>query len=442
MFPKGVFAAAIAVAAFALPGGAQAAARPLSGSVVVSGDVVVDWNRTMVNALLATATPPQPGTRIAAIVQTAVFDAVNGITRQYTQFRPEAIGVAAPRNATPTAAAVGAAYTALVALLPSQKGTFDAELAATLGRRGVVPAVARGLAWGQTVANAILTLRSTDGSTTLPGPYVVGPLPAWQPTLPLFAGPTFRQFATMTPWAMTSPSQFLPGPPPALTSRRYTQDFNEVKSLGSLTSLTRTPEQTLIAEFWAGKLDNVVTIWNRAADSLVVPERSVTENARLFALLNVAMADSVIAIWNAKNTYNTWRPITAIANAGTYDDTGASPDPSWRPLLPTPPFQEYPSGHSGVSAAAGAVLASFFGNDTSFSISSDGVPGAAITVRDYSSFSEAVAEVTVARIAAGFHFRFSCDTADQMGDAVAAYAMTTQMLPLDDHDDGQLGAGD
>jgi PAP2 superfamily len=319
---------------------------------------------------------------------------------------------------------------------------FDAELAATIGRWNLLSPIARGFTWGQTVANAILALRSTDGFTTNPGPYVVGPLPAWQPTLPLFAGPTLRQFASMTPWAMTSPSQFLPGPPPALTSARYTQDFNEVKALGSLTSTTRTPDQTEIAEFWAGKFDNVVTFWNRVADSLVTsPHRSVTDNARVLALLDVAMADSVIAIWNAKNTYNTWRPITAIANAGLYDNTGASPDPLWRPLLPTPPFQEYPSGHAGVSASAAAVLASFFGNDTNFSVTSDGIPGVPITVRSYSSFSDAVAEVTVARIAAGIHFRFACETADTMGDEVAAYAMNTQMLSLHDNNDDQIGGG-
>ena len=247
----------------------------------------------------------------------------------------------------------------------------------------------------------------------------------------------------MTPWAMTSSSQFDPGSPPALTSSRYTQDFNEVKALGSLTSSTRTADQTVLAEFWAGKFDTVTTMWNRVADSLAVRHhRSLTENARLFALMNVSMADSVIAVWNAKNTYNAWRPITAIANAGIYDNTGASPDPSWRPLLSTPAHQEYPSGHSGTSGAAAAVLASFFGNETHFTASSDGVPGVATTVRSFSSFSDAVAEVTVARIAAGFHFRFACETAARMGARIARYAAATQMLPLDNNDDdGHPGGG-
>jgi membrane-associated phospholipid phosphatase len=430
---------AVAVAALGVAGGAQTSTSSSAAIVGLPTDPVVEWNRTMVAALLATATPPQPGTRIGAIVQIAVFDAVNGITRQYSQYRPDAIGTTAPFGASPTAAAVGAAYTTLVALLPAQKATFDAQLAASLPRgRGV--STARGLAWGQTVANAILALRSTDGFTAILSPYVVGPLPAWQPALPSFAGPVFRQFATMTPWTMTSSSQFDPGPPPALTSARYTHDFNEVKALGSSTSLTRTPEQTSIAQFWNGHFDTVATIWNRVGNSFAArPGRSLTANARFFALLNVAMADSVIAVWNAKNTYNTWRPITAIANAGIYDATGASPDPLWRPMLPTPPHQEYPSGHSGVSAAALAVLASFFGSNTGFSASSDGVPGAASTVRSFSSFADANAEIALARIAAGFHFRFSCEIAASMGDEVAAYAMTTQMLPR--HHSDQFGGG-
>jgi hypothetical protein len=443
---RSLAAATVVVVALTLAGGAQTSTRSSAAGSDRATDAVVAWNATLVDALVVSATPPQPGTRIGAIVQTAVFDAVNGITRRYAQYRPEAIA-SAPRGASPAAAAVGAAYTALVTLFPLQKGTFDAQLVATLPRsRGA--SAARGFAWGQTVANAILTLRSTDGFTTVPAAYVVGALPAWQPALPANAGPVFRQFATMTPWTMSSSSQFLPAAPPALTSSRYAQDFNEVKSLGSLNSSSRTADQTAAALFWAGKVDTVATMWNRAANSLVQgndlgPDdsersgRSLTANARLFALLNVAMADAVIAVWNAKNTFNTWRPITAIANAGAYDNTGASPDTLWRPLLATPAHQEFPSGHSGASSAATSVLAAFFGTQRNFSVSSDGIPGVAVTTRNYASFSDAVAEVGFARIAAGFHFRFACDAAMQMGDQIAGNALSTQMLPLrgDDQDD-------
>lgn len=398
---------------------------------LASADVVTDWNKTMVDALLVAHTPPQPGTRVGAIVQTSVFDAVNGIKRRYTQFHPDVIGADAPHGASARAAAVGASYTALVALFPAQKATFDAELQATLPKfsddDGGSKAVARGFAWGETVANAILAWRNNDGFNAVLPPYVVGPLPAWQPTPPAFAPPVFRQFATMTPWAMSSPSQFLPPPPPALTSARYTADFNEVKAIGN--SATATPENVATARFWNGQFDTVATMWNRAADALVADHHAnLVDNARRFALLNVSMADAVIAVWNAKNTYNAWRPITAIQHADIDGNPATSTDPSWTPVLVTPAHQEYPSGHSGVSSAAATQLASFFGNDTAFTMTSDGLPPNPSSTRTYASFSDAIAEVALARIAAGIHFRYACETAVQMGAGVANYAGATQML--------------
>jgi membrane-associated phospholipid phosphatase len=404
------------------------------GSVAsASSNVVFDWNRTLVDALLVAHTAPQPGTRIGAIVQTSVFDAVNGIKGRYAQFHPEVLTTSAPRGASAPAAAAGAAYTALVALFPAQKPTFDAQLAATLATLsdddedgGNSRPVTRGLAWGKTVANAILAWRAADGFTaTLPA-YVVGPLPSWQPTPPAFAPPVFRQFAAMTPWSMTSPGQFLPALPPATTSVRYAQDFNEVKSIGS--AATSTPELSATARFWNGQFDTVATIWNRVAESLAEgQDASLVDNARFFALLNSSMADAVIAVWNAKNTYNTWRPITAIRNADVDGNGATLVDPGWTPVLTTPAHQEYPSGHSGVSTAAATVLTSFFGNATTFSVSSDGVPG---EPRTYSSFSGALAEIALARIAGGIHFRFACDAAQQMGQALAGYTIANELLPL------------
>jgi hypothetical protein len=415
--------ALITLAALATPG-------------VASADVVTDWNKTMADALLVSRTAPQPGTRIGAIVQTSVFDAVNGISRRYTQFHPEVLGATAPRGASARAAAANAAYTALVALLPGQKSMFDAQLATTLASLsddedddGGGQAVARGLAWGQTVANAILAWRSGDGFTAVLPPYVVGPLPSWQPTPPAFAGPVFRQFAAMTPWTMTSSGQFLPPAAPALTSAQYAADFNEVKTIG--TAATTTSALTETARFWNGQFDTVATMWNRAAEPLAAGRHAkLVDNARFFALLNASMADAVIAVWNAKNIYNTWRPITAIRNADVDGNGATSQDLSWSPVLNTPAHQEYPSGHSGVSSAAVTVLASFFGNDTTFTMTSDGLPPAASTARTYASFSDAIAEVALARIAAGIHFRFACDAAVQMGAGLADQAMDTQMVRI------------
>jgi hypothetical protein len=169
----------------------------------------------------------------------------------------------------------------------------------------------------------------------------------------------------MTPFAMTSPSQFLPPPPPSLTSQLWATDLAEVQAYGSATSTVRTPQETQTAQFWDS--DTPVAIWDRAADQLARQQpMSLIKNARLLALMNIAMGDAVIAIWNAKNTHNFWRPVTAIR---------ASSDPTWTPLRPTPPFQEYPSGHAGVSNAGASVLASFYGDDTSFTVTAAGLPG-------------------------------------------------------------------
>jgi len=220
----------------------------------------------------------------------------------------------------------------------------------------------------------------------------------------------------MTPFAMTSPSQFLPPGPPPLSSARYARAIAEVRALGSATSTVRTAEQTQTAVFWQD--DTPAGMWNRVADQLALADHvPFLQNARLLALANIALADATIGIWNAKNTYNLWRPVTAIR---------ATTDPSWTPLLPTPAFQEYPSGHSGASNAAASVLASFYGNRTSFTVTSAGLPG---VQRDFTSFSAAVRQVENARIYAGFHFRFSVIDGAALGAKVARYVTETPMRP-------------
>ena len=229
---------------------------------------------------------------------------------------------------------------------------------------------------------------------------------------------------------MTTPSQFLPGPPPALTSATYTQSFDETKAMGSATSSTRTAYQTQTAQFYG--TDTPAAIWNRVADDLAVSNHlTLTVNARLLARMNVALADAVIAIWNAKNYYDTWRPITAIQQAATDGNPDTAPDPTWSPLLPTPQFQEYPAGHPGVSNSALSVLASFYGDDTSFTVTSARVPG---VTRAYTTFSAATQDVADARVFGGMHFRFSCDTAIQMGGEIANYVDNTVAQNLNDPD--------
>jgi len=410
----------LAGAAWAAPPATAAAAGPGTAQP----DTVTQWNLTMIAGLEATAIPPPPAARIGAIIQASVFDAVNGIAHRYASYH---VAPAAPPGASRDAAAAGAAYTALVALIPAQKPLFDAQLSATLAQLSddpshPGPAVRRGLAWGQTVAGDILAWRAGDGFTAPPPPYTVGSAPGdWQPTPPLFLGPPqaplFRQFAAMTPFALTSPSQFLPPGPPPLTSARYGQDLAEVQALGSATSTVRTAEQTQAAVFW--QADTPAAMWNRVADQLAqANDLPLAPNARLLAQLDIALADATIAVWNAKATYNFWRPVTAIR---------AASDPAWTPLLPTPAFQEYPSAHSGVSSAATAVLAAFYGNNAPFTVTSAGLPG---VQRAFTTFSSAVQQVEDARIFAGFHFRFSCTDAAALGAQVARYVTSTLMLPV------------
>jgi hypothetical protein len=413
---------------------AAVAAAALCVPSIASADVVVDWNSTLVNAMVTAKTPPQLGTRIGAIVQTSVFDAVNGITRKYSQFRPDLLGDP-PRGASAPAAAASAAYTTLVALFPGAtlKATFDAQLAASLaqishqdGAPGGSQAVARGLAWGTSVANAILAWRAGDGINAVLPTYTPGTLPGdWQPPT-TGVPPVFRQFAAMTPWTMSSHDQFRPASRPSLTSPQYLADLDQVRLLGNAATVTQ--EHFDIAWFWQGKVDTVATLWNRTADSLAVTRhRSITENARIFGLLNVALADSTIAVWDAKNEFNFWRPITAIQIT----------DPTWKPVITTPNHQEFPSGHSGASGAAATVLASFFGEGTTFTVVSDGVAGAGGT-RTFAGFAPALEEVALARVYGGIHFLGSCITAQTMGRQLAEQAMATQMLPRHG-DEGEQG---
>jgi hypothetical protein len=314
---------------------------------------------------------------------------------------------------------VSAAHEALVTLFPAQQATLDAQLAASLaeisGDGGNSQSIERGLDWGKTVADAILAWRATDGFSTVLPPYVPGGLPGdWQPTPPGFSTqPLFRSLAITTPWALTSPSQFRPAGPPSLTSARYVTDFNEEQAYGSLTGSLRTAWQTQTAQFWNS--DTVTAFWDRVADQLSEARHlTLSEESRLLAQLNMALSDAAISVWDAKNAFNRWRPVTAIGGG-------------WTPLLVTPVFQEYPSGHSGVSSAAATILAASFGNSTSFTVTSVGLPG---VERSFTSFSDAVAQVADARVWGGIHFRFSCDVAGQMGAEVGDEVIQTMLLRI------------
>jgi hypothetical protein len=412
----------------------------------VRADEVTDWNQHMLRAGTVAGVSPLVITRVAAIVQSSVFDAVNGIDGR---FAPVHVAPGAPAGASRRAAAVQAAYTALVALFPTQKATFDGRLAVSLTAIATDPSetsasIAAGIAWGTTVANGILAWRATDGFTPAPPPFLGGTaVGEWRPTPPAFAPGAGPQFATMTPWVISVPSQYRPSGPPALTSARYAKDFNETKLIGNISSAVRTPDQTIFSWFWAQS--TATYLWNHAADVLLERRArgdddedegrfrehrgSLLESARLLAMLDLAMADAAIACWDAKYFYVAWRPVTAIPLEASIGNAGIAVNPgdaTWMPLFATPAHPEYPSGHSTVSGAAAVILAKFFGEKTHFTVDNDLLIG---VTRSYHSFTQATDEVKNARIFAGIHFRFSCDDGQDVGEKVGNFVLEHALLP-------------
>ena len=394
----------------------------------VRADEVTDWENIFLNAAVTAGTAPFVVTRYSAILHAAVFDAVNGVNPKYA---PVHVAPAAPPGASARAAAVMAAYTALINIYPAQKATFDAALPGSLA--GIASGAAaehsvsieRGMAWGQGVANQILAFRAGDGATAVLPPYLGGSNPGqWRPTPPAFAPGVGEAYATVTPWVMTSPSQFRPGPPPALTSPIYTADFNETKTMGSVSSVTRTADETLYASFWQNS--TVTWFWERVALSLAGQNGyTLSDNAHLLAVLSIAMADATIATFDAKYTYSFWRPVTAIRAADTDGNPATDVDPAWTPLIVTPAHPEYPSAHSIISSSATAVLANIFGENTSFTVDSSSMAG---VTRSFTSFSAATAEIKNARVFGGIHWRNSCNVGQSVGEAVGAYVVEHALL--------------
>src|SRR5882724_8709502 len=403
-------------------------------------DPVLEWIDVMNTTVLTANTAPNVTSRVVALVSASVFDAVNGIE---PRFSPLLVRPDGPHHASQRAAAIQAAYAILVRLYPAQSATLTTRLNASLmalASTEKVESIAAGVAWGQTVADAIWTSRLTDGFAPTPPPFigvqgVVGTpaVGAWRPTPPANAFGATPQIATMTPWVLTRPSQFRLPPPLALSSTEYAADLNEVKVMGTLSGSMRTPDQSELALFWAL---NTPLAWNRIA-AQISAERglSLAENAHLFALLNLTLSDALIACWDSKYRYVFWRPITAIRAGLTPSDA----DPTWVPWLDffksgTPAHPEYPSAHSSLSGAAAFTLAAAFGENTDFSLTSEVRPG---TTRSFHSFSDATAEIADARVFGGIHFRTSCVRANALGRAVADYVSRHAMRARGDNRDDE-----
>jgi PAP2 superfamily len=401
-------------------------------------DPVLEWIGVMNTTILTAGTAPNVTGRVVGLVSASVFDAVNGIE---PRFRPLHVKPDAPHNASQRAAAIQAAYGILMNFYGTQQGAIltsqhDASLAA-LASTEKPESIAAGVAWGQSVADAIWAWRLTDGFAPTPPPFfgvqsIAGTpnsLGFWRPTPPANASGATPQLATITPWVLTRPSQFRLPPPLALNNPDYVADLNELRKMGSLSSTSRSSEQTEVALFWAL---NTPLAWNRIAAQLSAARGlSLTENAHLFAVLNVTLADAITACWDSKYRYIFWRPVTAIRAGAAPGD----PDADWRPLLDsltgTPPHPEYPSAHSTYSGAAAFILAAAFGENTAFSLTSEIRPG----TRSYASFSEAIAEIADARVFGGIHLRSSCARGNSLGRAVADYVSRHAMRARGDDQD-------
>lgn len=418
--------------------GSEAKADDDQNQEVQSSDQVnpvVQWNKNLLVIVRTAGAQPATihPTRSFAIMHAAIYDAVNVIDRSH---RPYLVRLAPPqRNASQEAAADAAAHEVLVSLYPAFTATLDTELQQSLAQIPDGEGKAEGIGIGQTVADRVLALRNTDGANSSPIPYTFGTAPGdYQSTPPNFPPqPQFTHWSHVTPFALARADQFRPGPPPALTSDRYSDAFNQVKSLGIINSTTATADEMLIGQFWNGAIQNY---WNEITQTASVGHHLTTaENARLFALLNLSLADSVIAFYDAKYTYNFWRPVTAIRAADTDNNPETLVDLAWLPEggKNTAPDPSYPGAHAAISAAGAKVLASFFNEDDfGFNVTSEVLPG---VERSFTSFSGAFEEASLSRILAGQHFTFDEQAGGRLGHKVADFVVDNFLISREREED-------
>jgi PAP2 superfamily len=387
---------------------------PTNGSQSVNP--VIEWNRTLlVIVRTAGAQPPTVhSTRSFAILHAAIFDTVNNIVGGFTPYLVRLPDVL-PQTSQ-VAAVDQAAHDVLLALYPAFQTSLDQELQQDLVQIPEGKPKSDGIAVGQTVAAEILAFRANDGSGVTPPPFKSKNVPGfYRPTPPDFTPADFTQWRDVTPFAIVNARKFLPDPPPALTDKEYIQDLAEVRSVGEIDSTTRTPEQTEIGTFWGGKIQNY---WNEITQTAAIAHNlNVEQSARLFALVNFAMADATISFFEAKYVYHFWRPVSPAELT----------DSDWLPLsTKTAPDPSYPGAHSASSSAAATVLAFSFGDKFSFDVTSEVLPG---VTRHFTSFSAAKREAGLSRIYAGQHFRFDHLAGLRLGREVSRSVEETILRP-------------
>jgi hypothetical protein len=379
---------------------------------------VLRWNEAVLAAVRAEKTPPPVAARNLALIHIAMYDSIALTGSEYRPFR---VAAGAPAGTDPAAAAAVAAHRIFIDLYPRRVEDADKVLDATLEQVPEGPAKSRGITHGQAVAEQLLRWRAGDSKAAAQHSYKPKETAGrWRPTPPAHTPPLLPGWGNVRTFAVSDPSKFRPPGPPALESEAYTTTFRTVRDIGSATSTVRTKDQTEVAYFWEDGEGTVTPPghWNRIAQSVAAEKKlGLAETARLFALLNVAMADASLVCWDCKFRFDFWRPITAIREV----------DPTWTPLLPTPPFPAYTSGHSSFSGAGAAALASFFGTDrVKFSSTSDGLPG---VTRSFDSFSAAAEEAGMSRIYGGIHWAFDNTDGLKCGREIAEHIAQRHFLP-------------
>jgi hypothetical protein len=406
-------------------GSASAATTPSPAS---AGDpaVISDWNAIAVTTLAGDTTKqPVEDILYMGFVQAAVYNAVVGVDGRYAPYRFHAH---APRGTSAQAAAVAAAHEVLVTYVPSAQATLDADYAASLAQIPDGRAKSQGVAFGTRAAGSLIRQRAHDGRNA-PIFFTQPPAPGvWRPTPPLFLPMSAPWLGFVTPLLVHSATQFGPPPPPALTSARYTRDFNEVKALGSMNSTQRTADQTAAALFFSG---SALVQYNAALrDQVSVRQLDIVDAARMFAAIDMSVADAIISVWHGKYVYGFWRPITAINLADTDGNPATIADPSWVPLIPTgtPPYPEYPSGYSVFTSTVTHGLENLFQTrHLQLTLISTAVPG---VQRHYDSGSALRQDVVNGRVWLGIHFRTADTTSREIGRQLAAWTLEHYFRPI------------
>jgi len=389
--------------------------------------VITEWNTIAEGAIPASAGVTLP--RTYAMMHVAMFDAVNSIEGGYTAYH---VRVPAWRGASSEAAAAQAAHDVLTALLPAGTAGYDAALAARLA--DIPPLRAQlGVQVGREVAKKVIEWRSTDGWST-PQAFTPPALPGvWQPTPPAFAAAGFVQAGDARPFALPTPYYYLPRRPPALNSQEYADAVNEIKAIGGVTSSVRTAEQTLQARLWAsvGYKNLWSGVWNQVTRSMTTDRNlSLAESARLFALLNVAMQDGVQTAQASKFVYQLWRPVHAIQRAGEDLNPLTDADPTWMPLLTTPPYPSYAGNMACIGASAARAMALYFGtNELPFTVQWTGINGNADVARPFPGFWQLAEHQAASREYGGIHYHFDTLASQEVCPKVAGYIFGNYMRP-------------